>query len=346
MSNQETNSEQHTRQAHELSNHENSQRNQNSSGCFPAGTLVETPTGAIPIEKLAKGDSVLGVSIKAHEKRTKRIAKVCVHPLTTIWQIGLTDGRTIRTTAAHSFYNGRSWIIAKNLKAGDSILFLSKAGIFESIEIRSSTPTVDRVPVFNLVIEEDFTFIADGAVAHSFSYFRNIRSFYWRLFSLTRKSMAGIESKPQIRQPKFGFIGLRKLYSCSANPTIARQTALSLLLVSGLVFLVGCDAETQRAIEAASSKAKGEISNLKGGHDMGLFNEEPDYGVRVSFTLTNTGEDGSVTVSPWISCSEGEWSKSQTLTMTSGQSMYLTYLFEQPTVNSTNIQYGVKYFPQ
>lgn len=107
--------------------------------------------------------------------------------------------------------------------------------------------------------------------------------------------------------------------------------------------LLGAGSIDSSKLNNSGSKAKASVTNLTGGHDMGIFNGNPDYGIRVSFTLSNIGESGEITVSPWVSCSEGEWSKSQTLVLEAGQSMDLTYFFEQPTVNSTNVQYGVKY---
>jgi hypothetical protein len=110
--------------------------------------------------------------------------------------------------------------------------------------------------------------------------------------------------------------------------------------------LTNCDASTKRAIEAAASKAKVSISNLTGKHDSRLINNEADYGININFNVSNTGDTGAITVMPWLSCSEGEWSKMQTMNLPAGDSMQLSYFFEQPTINATNIQYGVKYLPK
>lgn len=117
-----------------------------------------------------------------------------------------------------------------------------------------------------------------------------------------------------------------------------RTHQILLVTVPSFAAIAGCDAESQRAFEAASSKAKFSIANLKGDHGAGVYNGQPDYGVRLSFTLTNVGDSGAINLTPWISCSEGEWSKNQSLELSAGQSMDLTYLFEQPTINATNHQ--------
>ncbi len=95
----------------------------------------------------------------------------------------------------------------------------------------------------------------------------------------------------------------------------------------------------------ASSKAKANITNLKGVWDVRSINNELDYGLQVTFTVTNIGEYGIIKVAPWLTCSEGEWSKTQSLTFNAGETMNLTYFFDEPTVNVTNAQFGVKYSP-
>ena len=78
--------------------------------CFVAGTLVNTPDGAKPIEALAEGDEVLtssGVSsIKRFIKRTS----------TNILTLHLSDGKTITCTDNHPFFTDVGWVPAKYLE--------------------------------------------------------------------------------------------------------------------------------------------------------------------------------------------------------------------------------------
>lgn len=183
MSNQESDSDRIQRQANELSNHEYLQQKQHSSGCFPAGTKIETMMGSIPIENLSKGDRVVGVATTAENKSPRRILKVVKHAETAIWKITIDEDRYIHTTSIHSFYSNRKWRMAKSLKKGDSILFLSDKGIFKEETIVGSELDPQTLPVFNLIIENDFTFIANGAVVHSFSHFRKMRTIWWSIYS-------------------------------------------------------------------------------------------------------------------------------------------------------------------
>lgn len=108
---------------------------------------------------------------------------------------------------------------------------------------------------------------------------------------------------------------------------------------------MGCDAAFQRQLEVASSKASGRVTILRGQHDSRIVSGEPDYGFTVTFRVTNHGEPGLIRIMPWLSCSEGEWARSQNLTFASSESRDLTYFFHEPTINAENLEYGVKLSP-
>ncbi len=96
---------------------------------------------------------------------------------------------------------------------------------------------------------------------------------------------------------------------------------------------------------SSCSEAKGEFSNLKSKSDVRLVNDSLDYGIDVSFTVKNVGKKGTITITPRLSCSEGEWTREQTLTFDEGESKTFTYFFQEPTINAENIYSSVKLFP-
>lgn len=135
----------------------------------------------------------------------------------------------------------------------------------------------------------------------------------------------------------FGEVHMRKRRCC-------RELAFAIGLVVA-IGVTGCDPATQRELEVSLSNAKARIRNLKAEEDTRIVNNEMDYGVSISFTLTNAGEAGLIRVSPWLSSSEGEWSRQQTLNVGAGQAINLTYFFPEPTINASNVQYGVRTKP-
>jgi len=87
-----------------------------------------------------------------------------------------------------------------------------------------------------------------------------------------------------------------------------------------------------------TSKASCQLSTIETEPDVGIVNGEPDAGVRVGFTLRNAGQAGPIQVDVRLSTSEGEFSRSQSITADGNGSRRLRYFFHEPTINAENIQ--------
>jgi len=124
-----------------------------------------------------------------------------------------------------------------------------------------------------------------------------------------------------------------------------RSTSVVPAILFCAVVTTACDPATQRDLQVAVSEAKASVTNLSDKFDSRIVDNQLDHGLVVSFTLTNTGKAGLIRVQPWLTCSDGEWSREQNLTFQAGESMNLTYFFHEPTINSSNIQYGVRANP-
>jgi hypothetical protein len=70
---------------------------------------------------------------------------------------------------------------AKHLRNGDEISTVDADGTACKQTIIHSIKSDPAAPVFNLVIADNFTFVASNSVVHSFTYFRRLRMMYWRL---------------------------------------------------------------------------------------------------------------------------------------------------------------------
>lgn len=114
---------------------------------------------------------------------------------------------------------------------------------------------------------------------------------------------------------------------------------LSILLVVAFILLtMGCD-------ESLSSEASGDIYDFDIIEDVGFINDEFDAGAKITFTLKNVGESGIIKIMPKLSCSEGEWTREQSVILNAGESREFTYFFHEPTINATNIQGSVSVYP-
>ena len=159
--------------------------------CFPAGTLIETPHGVLDIAAVKEGDHVLAFDPRQAALRTRRILKVCKHEQSRIWEIGFTDGSRIRTTAIHSFRVAGTWKQARHVGECDDVCGLDASGQMATRQVASSSPTTNVEEVFNLIVEGEFSFVADGVVAHSFSYFKALRVLWWTVYGALRGWLHG-----------------------------------------------------------------------------------------------------------------------------------------------------------
>ncbi|MGD0571986.1 MAG: polymorphic toxin-type HINT domain-containing protein [Sedimentisphaerales bacterium] len=140
--------------------------NKGGGGCFPAGVLISTPNGQVPIEKIRPGDTVTAV------RNNGRIvsAKVLATHRTKDYVINIQAGsQVLKTTAEHPICIGEGRVCAAGeLKAGDSILlYCDNKAVQTEIENQLSAMFAEQQEVYNLTVEGPHTFIADGFVVHN-----------------------------------------------------------------------------------------------------------------------------------------------------------------------------------
>ena len=89
---------------------------------------------------------------------------------------------------------------------------------------------------------------------------------------------------------------------------------------------------------ANAKKALGQVSDITQKAEVKWVNGEFDAGFTVSGSVKNAGLGGDLKVVAFLSCSEGEWLRTQHLYFRQGQTMNLTYFFHEPTVNASSCQ--------
>lgn len=146
--------------------------------CFPAGTLVETPHGPVRIEELKEGQPVICWSPHTMGLESKKIVRTKAFSSSRIYQIDFGGSRLLRVTRSHSLLTDVGWKKVANLRPG---MRLSTVNGYK--EIRKISRLDAAEPVFNLITETHFNFVAESVVAHNFTNFRWIRCVYWRLAS-------------------------------------------------------------------------------------------------------------------------------------------------------------------
>jgi Pretoxin HINT domain len=154
------------------------------SGCFPSGTIISTPSGGQNIASIQSGDYVSSVDIGTGEIAACRVLSVRRHSARNIWRITFEDGHQVRTTSVHSFRVVNGWKKASRVCPGDKVLFYDARGAAQVKNVRDSCSDRECEDVFNLIVENHFNFVADGALVHSFTYLRAVRVIAWRILTV------------------------------------------------------------------------------------------------------------------------------------------------------------------
>jgi hypothetical protein len=129
------------------------------ASCFGAGTAVRTLSGPRPIETLRVGDQVLTQSTRTGALGYHPILVVHHNPPSPTFLIALA-GDTIVSSPFHRFWRvGKGWVMARDLKAGDTLRLLEGPARVESVEAGPVQP------VFNLDVADDHDFFAGVAAA-------------------------------------------------------------------------------------------------------------------------------------------------------------------------------------
>lgn len=147
--------------------------------CFPYSAQILTLKGEVPI-----GETYVGQIILSRRKDgvlvPRPIVKKLVHDLSPLVKVEFTSGKSFECVDVHSFLTDKGWLAVKKMHEGDRIV-QARQSVDQGI-IKSITPTGKMEPVFNLYTQGEHNFIANGCVAHNFTYFRMLRTVWHRMF--------------------------------------------------------------------------------------------------------------------------------------------------------------------
>ena len=130
--------------------------------CFGAGTQVRTREGSVAIESVKVGDQVLAQDVRTGALSYQPVLAVFHNPPTAPLKVTLGD-EAIVATGVHRFWKaGHGWVMARDLKVGDTLRTLGGVARVAAVEPQESQP------VFNLEVAGPNTFFAgeQGALVH------------------------------------------------------------------------------------------------------------------------------------------------------------------------------------
>ena len=133
-------------------------------GCLAEGTLVATPDGPVPIERLAAGDTVWSLSGGTLRKTTvESVFEVRPDELLEI----SAGGTSLQVTAEHPLMIGRGeYRIASMVRPGDMV-YLDRDGAPRPVAVAAVRTIAAQRPAFNLLVNPAGTFVASGLVVHN-----------------------------------------------------------------------------------------------------------------------------------------------------------------------------------
>jgi hypothetical protein len=83
------------------------------TNCMPAGELVLTSRGYLPVEQVQVGDQVI-----SHKGRARPVIKTVLNGIKPIVKVTMSNGLVLRTTPNHAYHIGGGWVEAGNLSVG------------------------------------------------------------------------------------------------------------------------------------------------------------------------------------------------------------------------------------
>jgi len=136
------------------------------AACFAADTLVATPDGLQPIQRLHVGQLVLSEDPQTGKVEAEPVQAVLADPVSPLLAVELRDGSVITVTADHPFwvdsglrFVGPGWLEAGQLHPGDHIR--SARGV--DAVVVGLRYHVGRAAVYTLTVAKDHTFFVGTA---------------------------------------------------------------------------------------------------------------------------------------------------------------------------------------
>ncbi|GEM_PF-6797012 len=140
-----------------------------SGWCFLAGTRVDGPDGALPIETLSIGDRVMAVDPFTGERFIAPVSGIWIKTDPGYLDVHTDDGGSIRTTASHPFFDPTQGEFREigRFEPGDELLVSDPSGI-HAVAIEAIVAHEGPVVVYHLTVDHPLhTFVANGFVVHN-----------------------------------------------------------------------------------------------------------------------------------------------------------------------------------
>jgi hypothetical protein len=136
--------------------------------CFPAGTLVHSSTGLVPIERIEKGQLLWTKKELSATRELKPVQQRYVRTALKMVVVQLVNGTLIELTADHRVFSQGQWVRIETLGKGD----LLENIIGEQLEIQQLEIVLRSTRVYNLSVVDNpnYFVLEEGILVHNATY--------------------------------------------------------------------------------------------------------------------------------------------------------------------------------
>ena len=93
----------------------------NCKGCCPAGTLISTPKGQVPIEQIQGGDEIYAYDSSLGQVAVSQTDQLYRRESNEVFEIQV-ESELLVVTGEHPVMTRRGWVEAKDLTEDDEVL--------------------------------------------------------------------------------------------------------------------------------------------------------------------------------------------------------------------------------
>ena len=142
-----------------------------AKGCFTANTMIQTPDGEKEISRIKKGDKI--ISYEDGKKTVEFVKSTITYPPSIVWDFELSNGTVVSSTEHHTMLTTDGWMKFGDIVVGTTKLVLINEKNSVTVLHKSNSR---RELVYNLKTTGSHNFIANGLVAHNYTFARKFRS--------------------------------------------------------------------------------------------------------------------------------------------------------------------------
>ncbi len=147
-----------------------------ASSCFALDSRIATPSGPRLLSSIREGDSVLSWSDAEKSIVSTNVAKVSGHEMVDVFRVEIDGGHALSGTRLHPVRAHDGWTRIRDVRPGMRLLIRSEDGQIAWKAVTGLFRQTHPIGVGSIITRGNNTYFVDGVLAHSFVWFRGLRS--------------------------------------------------------------------------------------------------------------------------------------------------------------------------